>query len=339
MKKPKPDVLTVILFILITSLILIWNIVAFATQDMESIYSSVNVRVGCHVRIDGPIFEKHDRVYLILNANTPVSRISVEPKESLIQLPLDIEGLPYEITYPTMLSRGFFFIANSSGSASIVLDMQPKIPYAVKVCEGNIESTVFSHAEKYIGVRLKAINFTEAGYCQLLLIHPYNGEIQPDFNVDGEIKVLSGKVAYVNLVLMAEDSWYAFNLASFAAPNSTIKFTVNAGSRELFGRDVLGLRVLFLAFGIGLYKGDYDPMVVEKPEAVVAFGKLRIMNNGRETVVEPTVLNEYNLEYRLFVFRKFKPTMLNIALVVALAFECYTLLHLAVKVRGKNWKQ
>lgn len=337
MKRLRLDILLATAFMMLIAFLLAWNVISFLVQDTISISSSVDVKVGHQVRIETPKLEKYDRVYLIFNANMPVSRINIEPGGVLIQLPLDIEGSPHDITYPTILNRGFFFIANSSGSALIVLEMQPKIPYAVKVCEGSIDSTIFNYEKKYIGVRMKAINFTEAGYAQLLLIRPYNVIIEPDFYVEGVIKVLSGRISYVNLILMAEEGWYAFRLASSAGPNSTINFIVNAGSRELFGRDVLGLRVLFMAFGIGLYKEDYNS--TELSEAVVALGKLRAVSGGKEVVIEPIALDEYKLEYRLFIFRKFKPTMLHVVLVAALVFDCCTLLYLVIRAGRKYWRR
>ena len=315
---------SLIVLILITATVLCLNLVNFVKTDTKVIVSQAHAKAHSPVVIEVPSFNKYDRVYLILDASMPIYDVAVIPEGSLIPLPLDVEGIETDVRYPILLTKHFFFVANASGTAQLVLYMQPKAPYAIKDLEGRTRFEVFSYDEdeKYVGIDLEAVEFAQNGFTQTLLVFPLNEVIQPDFQVEGKLKLLRGKVAYVNVIIMTDVTWYAFNVASSALqPNSNVNFNINAGSRKLFDRDgeFLGQRGLFLALGIGLYRGQFNES--EAPRASLAVGEIKVTNGGKSMVVKSQLLHEYEMPYRLYVFHKFQPTGEHLLLVSALLSE------------------
>ena len=330
---------TIILVALVaTSAILLLNLVNFVKTDTEILVSHQQVKVGSPVTIEVPRFNRLDRIYLVLNATIPVHNITVQPEDALIHLPMDVEGSAIDIAYPIMITRHFFFVANTSGRATLVMHLQPKTPYAIKDFEGRAYSTVFSYIEsgrEYMGINIKVVKFRENGYAQTILVVPFNEIIQPDFQVQGELKVLEGRIAYVNLIIMTDTDLYAVNIAPLTTqPNLTINFNVNACSRELFNRtgEYLGKRGVYLALGIGLYEGQFS--ADETPQATLAIGNVTIVNSGKNITVSPKVLYEYDLYYRLYIFRKFQPTYEHFLLVSSLVLEVLAFNYIAIKL----WK-
>jgi len=339
MKKLKLLAILLVIAMTLTSAVLGLNLLSFMTSDTEIIVSQRIVDINSPVVIKVPRINKYDRVYLILNATAIPYSITVNPKCVLIPLPLDVEGVEYDYAYPILMTRHFFFIANASGSAQIILNMQPKTPYAIKDVEGKTRVKVFEYVEgakEYIGIDIEAVKFAENGYTQTVLATPLNEVIQPDFQVSGEVKLLQGKVSYINLIIMTDTDWYAFNIVpSTVQPNITISFNVNAGSRELLGRtgEFLNKRGLFIALGIGLYSGQFN--VSEAARAVVAVGDLTVTNGGRSRVIRAQVFNIYEMTYRLYIFRKFQPTFQHFLLVSALALEVLAFNYVTIKF----WKR
>jgi hypothetical protein len=185
--------------------------------------------------------------------------------------------------------------------------MQPEIPYAVKDFEGKTVSEVFGYSEddrEYIGINVKAVEFSQNGFTQTLLIYPLNEVIQPDFQVEGELKLLEGKIAYVNFILMTDNDWYAFNVAPFTLKsNSSIKFDINAGTRELLNRTgaFLGQRVLFIALSIGLHNEQFSTN--ETANARVAIGDVMVTNHEKKIAIKSQAYYE---SYRYHIYVKSK---------------------------------
>jgi hypothetical protein len=100
---------TLFIIILITASILCLNLINFIKTDTKSIVSHTHTRIGSPTIIEVPNFNKYDRVYLILNANTPITNITIKPKETLVPLPLDVEGTEADTAYPILMSKNFFF--------------------------------------------------------------------------------------------------------------------------------------------------------------------------------------------------------------------------------------
>jgi len=327
---------SLIVLILITATVLCLNLVNFVKTDTKVIVSQAHAKAHSPVVIEVPSFNKYDRVYLILDASMPIYDVAVIPEGSLIPLPLDVEGIETDVRYPILLTKHFFFVANASGTARLVLYMQPKAPYAIKDLEGRTRFEVFSYdedGEEYVGIDLEVVEFAQNGFTQTLLILPLNEVIQPDFQVRGKLKLLQGKIAYVNFMIMTDVTWYAFNIApSTLRPNSNVNFNVNAGSRELLGRtgEFLGKKGLFVAIGIGLCNRQFG--VGEVPRATLAIGDITITNGGKKMVMKSQLLHEYELPYRLYIFRKFQPTGEHFLLVSALISEVLAFSYAAIEL-------
>jgi len=330
---------TIILVALIaTSATLFINLVNFVKTDTEILTSHQQVKAGSPVIIEVPKFNRFDRIYLVLNATIPINNVTVQPKNALVPLPIDVEGSEVDATYPIMMTRHLFFVANISGQAILVMYTQPKTPYVIKDIEGKTYFTVFSYIEngkEYMGISIEAVKFRENGFTQTILVIPFNEIIQPDFQVQGILKILGGKIAYVNLIIMTDIGWYAINIASHTMqPNSTISFNVNAGSRELFNRtgEYLGQRGVYLALGIGLYERQFATN--EIPQVTLAIGNVTITNGGKNMTILSKVLYEYDLYYRLYIFRKFQPIHEHFLLVSSLVLEVTAFNYIAIKL----WK-
>ena len=327
----------ILLAIVATSAILAIELLNFMRTDTEVIATYQRVDAGAPLTIEVPRLNKFDRVYLILNATTPIYNITVQPRGVLIPLLLDVEGFEVDTAYPIMMTKHYFFVANTSGQARLVIYPQPKTPYTIKDLEGKTSFTVFSYIEneeEYMGISIKVLKFRENGFAQAILVIPFDEFIQPDFQVQGVVKVFEGKVAYVNLIIMTDIDWYAINVISDITQPTTISFNINAGSPELFGRtgEYLGQRGIYLALGVGLYEGHFTAN--ESPQATIAIGNVTIINCGKNMTIPSKVLYEYDLYYRLYIFRKFQPTHEHILLISSLALEVVVFSYIAIKL----WK-
>jgi len=327
----------VLLVIVATSAILAIELLNFMRTDTEVIATYQRVNAVAPLTIELPRLNKFDRVYLILNATTPIYNITVQPRGVLLPLPLDVEGFEIDAVHPIMLTKHYFFVANTSGQAKLVIYPQPKTPYAIKDFEGKTSFTVFSYVEneeEYMGISIKVLKFRENRFAQVILVIPFDELIQPDFQVQGVVKVLEGKVAYVNLIIVTDIDWYAINVISDATQPTTISFNVNAGSPELFDRTgkYLGQRGVYLALGVGLYEGHFTAN--ESPQATIAIGNITIINGGKIMTVPSKVLYEYDLYYRLYIFRKFQPTHEHVVLVSSLILEVVVFNYIVIKL----WK-
>ena len=327
----------VLLVIVATSAILAIKLLNFMRTDTEVVATYQRVNAVAPLTIEVPRLNKFDRVYLILNATTPIYNMTVQPIGVLLPLPLDVEGAEIDVAYPIMLTKRYFFVANTSGQARLVIYPQPKTPYAIKDLEGKTSFTVFSYVEneeEYTGISIKVLKFRENRFAQVILVIPFDELIQPDFQVQGVIKVLEGKVAYVNLIIMTDVSWYAVNVASDVTQPTTVSFNVNAGSRELFGKtgEYLGQKGMYLALGVGLYEGHFTAN--EPPQATIAIGNITIINGGKIMTVLSKVLYEYDLYYHLYIFRKFQPTHEHVVLVSSLVLEVVVFNYIVIKL----WK-
>jgi len=325
----------ILLAIVATSATLAIELLNFMRTDTEVVATYQRVSAGTPLTIEVPGLNKFDRVYLILNATTPIYNMTAQPRGVLIPLPLDVEGSEVDVAYPIMLTKRYLFVANASGQARLVIYPQPKTPYAIKDLEGKTSFTVFSYVEneeEYVGISIKVLRFRENRFAQVVLVIPFDELIQPDFQVRGVIKVLEGRVAYVNLIIMTDTVWYAINVVPEVTQPTTISFNVNAGSPELFGRTgkYLGQRGMYLALGVGLYEGHFAAS--ESPQATIAIGNLTVINCGKNTTVPSKVLYEYDLYYRLYVFRKFQPTHEHFLLVSSLVLEVVAFNYIAIKL-------
>jgi hypothetical protein len=322
--------------VLVTAAILGINLINFVKNDTEVIVSNTSVRVGQPTTIKVPHFNKYDRVYLILSATTPIYNITVRPEEILIPLPLDVEGVEADLAYPILPTKNFFFVANANGFGELLLYMQPKIPYAVKEFEGKTVYEVFRYVDdgkEYVGVSVRPVMFSQNGFTQTLLAYPLNVVFQPDFQVEGEFRLLEGKISYVNLIVATDNALYAFNVAPSTLKNGTgIKFNVNAGTRELLGRTgaFLGQRGLFIGLSIGLH--DIQFSANETAHAVLTIGDVTIMNGGKKITIKPQTSYEYDLNYRLYIFHKFQPTLEHVLLISALASQVLASSYVSIKL-------
>jgi hypothetical protein len=319
-----------------------WNLYSFARSDTIEVRSAKEASISSPVIIEIPSFHKYDRIYLTMNADIPVAAIEVQPRESLIQLPKDVEGIGTDLTYRGLSQEGFFYVANSTGNARFLLTVWPRIPYAVRNLEGNLSYELLDYSDregKYFDLKMTAQEFTAAGFAQLALVHLFDRVAEPDLQIAGEIRLLGGRIAYANLILGTDTELRAFRVATPPLVNgSSLDFHVDASTKELMGRTGLefffGQKILFIGFGIGLDKKDWTAGQV--PQAEIAVGDITIVNGGKISTIEATPLNEYKLDYTLFVFQKFQPEYMQLMLAAALISEVAALTFLAIRIWRKD---
>jgi len=321
-----------ILLTVINVSVLFWNLYEFIKTDTALLTPLVRVKAGKPIELEIPNLNKYDRVYMLLPANIIVADIIIQPN-ILHPLPLDVEGFEHDATYPIMLQRGFFYIANSSGTARIKLTLSSQAPYAIKTIEGKVRYVLHNDSDEFLSLTVMIEEFNPTNnYSQLMLIQSYEKTIEPDFQVKGTFKLVEGKVAYVNLVLISDEAWYAFRVApDTLKEGETINFNINAGSMELFGRngEFLGKKILFIFLGIGFYREQWG--ADEKPSATISVGDLSVLNGGEIYLVKAKVFDEYDLKPRIYIFRKFTPTHVHVLLITALASEITALTYLALR--------
>lgn len=341
MRRNALKILTIIL-VLITTTALGWNLYSYARSDTIAIKSAKEANTNSPVVIDVPSFHRYDRIYLTMNADIPVASVEVQPRGSLIQLPLDVEGSKIDLTYRGLSQEGFFYVANSSGDARLLLFVWPRVRYVARILEGNVYYAFSSYSDregKYIDLKMTAQGFTGAGFAQLGLLNLFGQVAKPDLQIGGNIKLLNGRIAYVNLILGTDTELRAFRVATPPVePDITLDFHVDAATKELFNRTGLeyffGNKIAFIGLGIGLNQKDWTPG--EVPQAEIAIGNITIVNGAKTSIIEGTTLNEYELEYTIYIFQKFQPEYTQVILVAALISEVSAFAFLAIRTWRKD---
>jgi hypothetical protein len=265
-------------------------------------HSSLNVNAGSDESILIPSVNKSDRIYLILNSSSRINT-KVEPTTALTQLPFDIEGIPYEFEDWILEQQRLCFIANESSSSMLQLSFtDPKTPYVAKIFEGNADYTLYKYIdeskENFIGVYVQALTNQTSRFQQVILIYPYNRIAEQNFQINGSLKLISGKIAYVNLIIMTQDrNWLPYNLVPQynvieSRPRRTINFTVNLHNQTAFGHpfsEDFNKQIQYITINIGLDSSRW--LSTDVSHAEVGIGNVSIYNGAEVTAIEPEVFD------------------------------------------------
>jgi len=316
-----------LILLTLTVIIFAWSIYDFTENSTFFHESILNVNADSDSCINLPMVHPLERVCLIFDADFPLS-LSVDPSDSLTPLPLDVEGRD-DLAYPSILQRRYFYIVNYTSSPTFWLNAGPSICYyALQLLGTPANYSVFKIAEdelNYIGVRLEADlnSSTIQEYSRLFLVSGYSEVAEPDFEVSGVFRILGGKIAYINLVLMTETNRYSYPLASpISAADGFVPFKVDLSNTEISTNRMgvfLGKNILYVAFEIGMetLKGSLNQTVY----AEVALGDIVIENGYSKRIIKADVEEEFQTTYRLYIFRKFTPTWDHYLMISALTFE------------------
>lgn len=318
-----------LILLALTLVIFAWNIYNFTENSAFRGEYTLEINADSNSTIDLPrIIHPSERVYLIFDANFPLS-LSVDPSDSLTSLPLEIEGRD-DLAYTTILQRRFFYIANYTSSPTFRLKAGSYIRhYALQLLGTPANYSTFKIAEdelSYIGIRLEAkLNSAKIKeYSRLFLITPYGGVAEPDFEATGVFRVLGGKIAYINFVLMTPTTRYSYPLASpIPAANGFETFKVDLLDIELYTNRpgvFLGKKILYVAFEIGMETKKWS--LNETAHAEIALGNLIIENAGMPPFHIPAdAREEFQTTYQLYIFSKFTPSWDHFLMILALTFE------------------
>jgi len=317
-----------LLLIVMLSVITSYTLLDFVKSDTIERSYNFKVNVDSSISIGLPQVNTSDRIYLVLNTS---SRMKVEPSQTLIQLPYDIETLPFEFEDWLLFQQRLCFIANESSSNSTLhLNLpDPKIPYSVKIFQGEASYALFNYTDyasvNYIGIHVKASKNQSSRFQQVILIYPYHRVADQNFQINGSLKLLSGKVSHVTFIIITRDrNWLPYTIVSNEKiiVSKTVNFNINLYNQTIFGRafsEDFGKQILYVAVSIGLdsWQWKYEKVAYAK----VGIGEIKISNGDEEaTVIEPKLSEEYSVDCDLYVFRKFHPTTIYTISVLTLVF-------------------
>jgi len=295
----------------------------FIESDTTVANATLKARVGTDVVLPLPKVHNSDRIYLVLDTFSPVT-VEADSPETLTQLPYDVEGLPYDYEDWILCKQRFLFIANGSANSKLFLSFKdPKTHYIAKAWQGKVKYTLFSYKESYVGVNISASTQQESRFQQVMLLFPYSQVATQNFNINGALKLIDGKIAYTNLILINDDrSWFSYQLVSNqTASNRTIYFNVGLYNETSTGQTLyndFAKSIRYIAINIGL---DSSQWTNEKEgHAAVGIGEIYVLNGNEKIVVDPEVSQAYIVNYDLYVFSKFTPTSMYILSILALIF-------------------
>lgn len=313
------------------SLCALSELLSFISSSTVEMSPVLQVSAGETVLIELPEVRRHDRVYVVIDGRVNIDDISISPVEAF-QLPLRVEAFEHDV-FPTLISekRYMFVVSEDSKKAFLRLRLQPLTPYIIKNVEGLQEYRVLGDCgENLICFELSPVRFHVNNYTQILLIHPYKSAAEPDFKVSGAVKLVRGRVSYVNIIVMTERDWYAYKVIDpFTPPGTTVLFEIDAYAVDIAGRrgEFLGENLVAIAIGVGISRTLHE----EGSSPVVGVGELVIRNGGSTYRVEPTVQSLYTFNPRVYVLRKFRPSGNYLVSVISLTAFFVSLALLAMR--------
>lgn len=304
-----------------------YTLLSFMETDALVKNYEFNVGKNSNVNVEVPSFNASDRVYLIFNTT---SRIDVNAPPTLKQLPYDIEGRLFDFEKWILFRQQFCFIANqTSHSATLQARFLDSVsPYSIKIFEGEVNYTLFNYMDlycvNYVGVHVHASKNQSSRFQQVIFIYPYQQVAEQNFRIEGSIKLLSGKINHVILLLITRDR---NRLPYLIAPKEeiilsrTINFNIDLYNQTMLGATLsrdFGKQIIFVIIAIGLDSEQWR--YEEEAYADIGIGKITIQNGNEKTVIEPKVFEEYAVNCKLYVFRKFQPTQVYTILVSTFTF-------------------
>ncbi len=319
-------IVTVILACIISGII-INMLLGFTRSETLHTSSYLNVITGSQKNILLPQVNKSDRIYLVLNTSSDAI-VEAEPTNAFEQLPFDVEGLPFEYEDWIMLQQRFLFIAKESANPSLSVTFKnPETSYAAKVFEGIINYSLSRYVDEisvdYLEVHVQAPTKQNSRFQQVMLFYSYNQIADQHFQINGSLKLIAGKIGYVNLILRTRDRvWFAYQLApeTVITAEETVNFKVNVYNQSIFGPTFsqhLGKQIQYIAVSISL---DSTQWTGEEGYAKIGIGEIKIENGNKITIIPPNVSDNHQVRYELYIFHKFNPYPAYTNSILTLAF-------------------
>jgi SAM-dependent methyltransferase len=317
----------ILLLIIALSCFIAYALLNFVNADTVASSYTFNVNETASANITLPPFNESDRIYIVFNTS---SRIELNANPILKQLPYDIEGLPFEFEDWLLLQQRYCFIANqtSSNTTLQINFLDPNFPYTVKVFQGEINYTLFSYMEtyrtKYAGIHVQASKNQNSRFQQVILIYPYHKVAEQNFQVNGSIRLLNGKINRVTFLIITKDrNWLSYIIApkESIVMSKTVNFNINLYNQTIYGHTLsedFAKQIAYIAITIEL---DSEQWKYEKEAyATIGIGEIKIQNGDETTIIEPKVSEEYAVNCELYVFHKFHPTPIYIISILSLTF-------------------
>jgi len=305
----------ILLLIMFFSIFIAYMLLLFTKTDITTSEYTFNVNRASNISIKIPPFKTSDRIYIVFNTSSRVELGSATP---LKQLPYDVEGLPFEFEDWLLLQQRFCFIATQtlSNFSMQVNFIDPEFPYVVKVFEGEVNYTLFEHIDiyqtRYAGISLKASTNQTSRFQQIILIYPYHKTAEQNFQIEGSIRLFSGKINNIILLLITRDrGWFPYLIVprQEIRLSKAIDFSVNLYNQTIYGHTLsedFAKRIWYIAMTIGLdseqWKGE------RKAYANIGVSEIKIQNGMETITVQPKVSSEYAVNCKVYVFHKFHPT-------------------------------
>ncbi|MEM3695304.1 MAG: class I SAM-dependent methyltransferase [Candidatus Bathyarchaeia archaeon] len=336
---------TILVLTAVFGFLIVYTLLDFIKTDVNTKNYTFNVIRNSPVNIEVPPFAASDKVYLIFNTT---SRVELEGCPTLKQIPYEIEGRPFDFENWILFQQQCCLVANE-GSSNITLQtrfIDPASSYAVKVFEGEANYTLFNYVDlygsKYIGVHVQASKGQSSRFQQVMLACPFQQIAEQNFRIEGSVKLLSGKINHVILLLITRDrNWLPYLIApkEEIILGKTINFNIDLYNQTLFGTTLFrdfSKQITFIAITIGL--DDMQWKYEEEAYANVGIGKITIQNGSEKTVIEPDFFDEYTVNCKLYIFKKFQPTQTYMVLVLGFTFLIFVGAFVLALLNGPKLK-
>jgi hypothetical protein len=288
------------------------NLYKFAQSGRSVTEGEFESGAGRNATLEIPQTSDSDRIYLVLDTHTRVN-VRVDPSGALRQLSYDIEGLPFEYEDWILRQQRFLFIKNGTSSANLTLGFpEPKASYTIKAWQGEANYTMLSHGREHLALNVSASTQQEDRFQQVMLLFPLNQVATQDFKILGAIQLISGRLAYANLILITRDrNWFSYELLSNQTlPSSTPKeFNIDLYNRTMRGPILLNdfaKSIRYVAINVALDSSHWTNKT--EAYAFVGLGDLRVFNQNEEVTISSSLQQNYTVSYSLHTFSKFTPT-------------------------------
>lgn len=328
----------VIILIAIVASHIIIELIDFVSSSSIKISPVLSATAGETISINLPRVKKYDRIYLVLDAYINIDEIYVSPIE-VIQLPNKVESFEHDV-FPELINekRYLFIVSDDSERALIHLRLQPLIPYIVKNIEGHQRYIILDGCNgevDLICISLSPVRFHINNYTRIMFIHPYKQRIEPNFKINGLVKLIHGKVDYIDVTIMTKKEWYTFKIIDpFTPPRVPIPFEIDAYSNDILGRrgEFLGENIEAIGISVGISKGTYE----EYSYSIVGIGELVIHNGNSRYEIKPTVQSKYVFNPTVYIFRKFQPSKNYFVSTISLTILFISLTKLTIQIFKGN---
>jgi len=239
--------------------------------------------------------------------------VRVDPPGALRQLSYDVEGLPFEYEDWILRQQRFLFISNGTSRANLTLAFpEPKASYTIKAWQGESNYTLLSHSNEHLALNVSASTQQEDRFQQVMLLFPLNQVATRDFEILGTVQLISGRLAYANLILITRDrNWFSYELLSnqTSPSNITTEFSIDLYNRTLSGPllyNDFAKNIRYLAINVALDSSQWTNKT--EAYAFVGLGDIYVFNGNEEVTISSEVFQSYAVSYSLYIFSKFAPT-------------------------------